>query len=268
MTSEQLALNIRRHALEMTHISKGSHIASVFSCAEILSVLYNDIMKIYPSDPKNEARDRFVLSKGHAGAGIYAVLAEKGFFEKERLLTHYADGSLLSGHVSHKGIPGVEFSTGSLGHGICAAAGMAYAAKNDGKTHRVFCMIGDGECDEGSVWEAALFSNHYRLSNFTVIIDHNKMQSLDYCEKTLEFIDMAGKWRAFGWDVVEIDGHDCSKIRAALNMPRTCKPLCVIAHTVKGKGVSFMENDILWHYKDPQDKFYEDAKKELWQEKL
>lgn len=187
MTSEQLAWKIRRHAIEMTHISKGSHIGSILSVADIVAVLYNDIAFVNPKDPKMYDRDRIILSKGHAGAAIYIALAEKGFFGVEELKTHYADGSRLSGHVSHKGVPGVEFSTGSLGHGLSVAAGMAYAAKKDNRQHRVFVICGDGECDEGAVWEAALVANHYKLNNLITVIDHNKMQSLDFCENTISF---------------------------------------------------------------------------------
>lgn len=263
MDSKELAWKIRRHAIEMTHISGGSHIASALSIADILGVLYNDVMNIFPDDPKNENRDRFVLSKGHAGAAVYAALAEKGFFDTELLKTHYADGSKLSGHVSHKNVPGVELSTGSLGHGACVASGMAMAGKINKKNYRVFTITGDGECDEGSIWEVALFANHYRLSNFTVIVDHNKLQSLDTCENTLEFINLADKWRCFGWHVIEIDGHNHDEIRKALLYQDKEKPTCIIAHTIKGKGISFMENKVLWHYRDPQGEDYENAVKEL-----
>lgn len=263
MTSEELAKRIRRHGLEMTHLSHGSHIGAVLSSADIVAVLYNDIMNIFPNDPYNDARDRFILSKGHAGAVIYAALAEKGFFDVEELKTHYSDGSRLSGHVSHKNVPGVEFSTGSLGHGCCVGAGMAIAAKKDGKKHKVYVIMGDGECDEGSVWEMALFANHHRLNNLTIIVDHNKLQSLDTCENTLELINLAEKWRVFGWNVIEIDGHDHNQIRDALKRFPSDKPTCIIAHTIKGKGVSFMENKVLWHYRDPQGEDYEIAVKEL-----
>lgn len=263
MTNKELAWKIRRDAIEMTHMSNGSHIGSVLSIADIVGVLYNDVMNIFPDDPKNDKRDRFILSKGHAGAAVYAALAEKGFFKVDKLKTHYADGSVLSGHVSHKNVPGVEFSTGSLGHGVCVAAGMALAGKCDKKNYRVFTIIGDGECDEGSVWEMALFANHFRLSNLTVIIDHNKIQSLDRCENTLELLDLAAKWRAFGWNVIEIDGHNHDEIKKALLSKDKIKPTCIIANTVKGKGISFMENTVLWHYRAPQGEDYDNAVKEL-----
>ena len=264
-TSEQLAWLIRRHGIEMTHLSGGSHIGAVLSAADILAVLYADILRYDPEDPEWDGRDRFIMSKGHAGAAVYAALAESGFFAPAELKTHYQNGSRLSGHVSHH-LPGVDLSTGSLGHGLCAAAGMALAAKQDGKHHRVFAVLGDGECDEGSVWEAALFANQYRLENLVAIIDHNHMQSLDTCEKTLELEDFGAKWRAFGWNVIELNGHDHNALRSALTDTRSAghKPTVVIANTVKGKGVSFMENDILWHYRFPHDGWeYDGAVTEL-----
>lgn len=254
MTSEQLAWLIRRHGVEMTHLSGGSHIGAVMSVADIVAVLYAEILKYNHSDPRWDGRDRFILSKGHAGAAIYAALAESGFFPVEELKTHYQNGSRLSGHVSHH-LPGVDFSTGSLGHGLSAAAGMAYAAKKDGKTdHRVFVILGDGECNEGSVWEAALFANHFRLNNLVAVVDHNRMQSLDFNENTLEIEDFASKWKAFGWNAIEINGNDHEQLRAAFRKTEeNHKPTVIIADTIKGYGVSFMENDILWHYRFPHD---------------
>ena len=254
MTSTQLAWLIRRHGIEMTHLSGGSHIGAVLSVADILGVLYAGILHYDSQNPNWDGRDRLIMSKGHAGAAVYAALAESGFFDPAELKTHYANGSRLSGHVSHH-LPGVDFSTGSLGHGLSAAAGMALAAKQDGKHHRVFAVLGDGECDEGAVWEAALFANHYRLENLVAVIDHNHMQSLDTCENTLDLEDFGAKWRAFGWHVVTVDGHDHPALQAALADTRNPghKPTAVIANTVKGKGVSFMENDILWHYRFPHD---------------
>ncbi|MGZ0874788.1 transketolase [Priestia megaterium] len=255
MTSEQLAWKIRRHGIEMTHLSQGSHIGAILSVADIIGVLYNDIANINPENPKMPDRDRIILSKGHAGAAIYAALAEKGFFDIAELKTHYANGSRLSGHVSHKGVPGVEFSTGSLGHGLSVGAGMAYSAKKDEKNHKVFVILGDGECDEGSVWEAVLMANHYKLNNLVAIIDHNKMQSLDFCENTMSLAPFADKWKAFGWNVIDIDGHNHEELRKALFTATSMndKPTVVIANTIKGKGISFMENDILWHYRFPHE---------------
>ena len=268
MKSEQLAGLIRRHGIEMTHLSHGSHIASILSVADVVAVLYNDVANISPSNIKDENRDRVILSKGHAGAAIYAALAEKGFFEREELKTHYADGSRLSGHVSHKGVPGVEFSTGSLGHGACVGAGIALNAKLDNKPYYTYAIVGDGECDEGSIWEMALFANQFKLNQLVVIVDHNKMQSLDYCENTLSLSPFAEKWKSFGWNVFDIDGHNHEQIRKALLDAKQSKdkPTVIIANTIKGKGVSFMENDILWHYRFPHEgEEYDGALKELHQ---
>ncbi len=266
MKSEQLAWLIRRHAVEMTHQSRASHIASILSVADIVAVLYSCAVNVDPKHPDNPDRDRVILSKGHAGASIYAALAEKGFFDTAELLTIYQNGSRLSGHVSHKGVPGVDFSTGSLGHGLPVAAGMAMAAKKDDKNYRAFAVLGDGECDEGSVWEAALVANHYGLDNLIAVIDHNKMQSLDYCENTIKLSPFADKWRAFGWNVFDIDGHDHAALQQAFEQAKNHKgsPSVIIANTVKGKGISFMENDILWHYRFPHDGWeYDNAVAEL-----
>ena len=273
MNSEQLAWKIRRHGIEMTHLSGGSHIGAVMSVADIIAVLYTDVLKYDAKNPDWAGRDRFILSKGHAGASIYAALAENGFFEIEELKSHYQNGSRLSGHVSHH-LPGVDFSTGSLGHGLSAAAGMAYALKKDGKNQRAFVVLGDGECDEGSVWEAALFANHFRLNNLVAVVDHNHMQSLDFQENTLEIEDFGSKWRAFGWNVIEINGNDHDELKSAFN--KACansnelnhKPTVIIANTIKGYGVSFMQNDILWHYRFPHDGWeYDTAVNELHQNK-
>lgn len=271
MDSKQLAWLIRRHGIEMTHLSGGSHIGAIMSVADIIAVLYSDVLKYKPADPKWIGRDRIILSKGHAGASIYAALAECGFFDVEELKTHYANGSRLSGHVSHH-VPGVDFSTGSLGHGLSAAVGMAYALKKDRKEERVFVVLGDGECDEGSVWEAALFANHFRLNNLVAVVDHNHMQSLDFQENTLEIEDFGSKWRAFGWNVIEINGNDHEELKNAFRKTEENrknimhKPTVIIANTIKGYGVSFMQNDILWHYRFPHDGWeYDCAVNELHQ---
>lgn len=264
MTSEQLAWKIRRHGIEMTHLSGGSHIGAVLSVADIIAVLYTSVMNFDINNPKSESRDRFILSKGHAGAAIYAALAESGFFNTEELKTHYQNGSRLSGHVSHH-VPGVDFSTGSLGHGLSAAAGMALVAKQDKKDYKTYVVLGDGECNEGSVWEAALFAVHFGLDNLVCIVDHNKMQSLDFCDKTLSTTPLAGIWQGFGWNVIEIDGNNHEQCLDALkNISHNGKPTVIIANTVKGKGIPFMENDILWHYRFPHDGWeYDTAVTEL-----
>lgn len=253
MNSKELAWLIRRHGIEMTHLSGGSHIGAILSVADIMGVLYTDILKFDSGNPEWDGRDRFILSKGHAGASVYAAIAENGFFPVEELKTHYENGSRLSGHVSHH-LPGIDFSTGSLGHGLPVAAGRALASKQDGKSFRSFVVMGDGECNEGSVWEAAEFANHYKLDNLVAIVDHNHMQSLDYCNNTLE-VDMAKRWEGFGWNVIEVNGHNHDELRNALKDTSNPghKPTVVIAHTVKGKGVSFMEMDILWHYRFPHE---------------
>ena len=262
-----LAWLIRRHGLEMTHISRGSHIGAIFSLAEIMATLYTGVLNIDPANPKWPERDRLILSKGHAGAAVYAALAERGFFPVEELSTHYANGSRLSGHVSHKGIPGVEFSTGSLGHGLAVAAGMALGGKMDKADWRVYAVLGDGECDEGSVWEAALQANQYKLDNLIAVIDRNRMQSLDFSENTIALEPFADKWRSFGWHTQVVDGHDVDALRAAFEQARanrgSGRPSVIIAETTKGKGVSFMENNILWHYRTPQGDEYEAALREL-----
>ena len=253
MNSEQLAWKIRRHGVEMTHLSGGSHLGSILSVADIMAVLYTDVLKVDPQNPDNANRDRFILSKGHAGAAVYAALAETGFFDVAELVTHYQNGSRLSGHVSHY-VPGVDLSTGSLGHGLPVGVGMAYAGLKSHKDYNVYVVLGDGECDEGSVWEAALFASHNGVKNITAIVDHNKMQSMDFCNKTLDLGDFESKWESFGWNVVSIDGnnHDDLKTAFAKKFDNN-KPKVIIANTVKGKGIPFMENDILWHYRFPHD---------------
>jgi len=265
--SVQLAYKIRRHALEMTNRGGTSHIGSIFSMADLAAVLYADVLTYNPADPKWDGRDRVLLSKGHAGAGIYAALAESGFFPVEELLTHCQNGSRLSGHVSHKGVPGVEASTGSLGQGLPMAMGMAMAAKLDGKKHRVFCIVGDGECDEGAVWETALIANQYKLDNLIVTVDYNKFQSLAPVEETIALEPFTDKWASFGWHVIRADGHDHDALKAAYDEAKAAmghgKPLVVIADTVKGKGVSFMENTVLWHYRTARGEEFDAAMQEL-----
>lgn len=264
MQSRELAKRIRKHALRMTSRGGSSHIAAVFSMADIIAVLYSEVLRVNPQKPTWTDRDRFILSKGHAGAGVYAALAETGFFPIEKLDTHYKDGSDLSGHVSHKGIPGVELSTGSLGHGLSVAAGMAYAAKVDDRLHRVFVLLSDGECDEGSNWEAILFAGHFRLNNLVAIVDYNKIQSLGLVAETLALEPFVDKWAAFGWEVREVDGHDLAALSTVLLAPGSSeRPVCVIAHTTKGKGVSFMENSVLWHYRTARGDEYDRALEEL-----
>ncbi len=262
-----LAWLIRRNGLEMARLSRGSHIGSVFSVAEIIAVLYSSVLNVDPRDPRKPDRDRLILSKGHAGSAVYAALAETGFFPVEQLKTHYANGSILSGHVSHKGVPGVEVSTGALGHGLGIGAGMALGAKMDGAAWRTYVVLGDGECDEGSVWEAALQAAQYGLGRLIAVVDYNHMQSLTTVEKTLRLEPFEQKWKNFGWNAESVDGHDTAALEAAFGRAKeqagSGRPSVILAHTVKGRGVSFMENNILWHYRTPQGEEYEAALKEL-----
>ena len=246
---EALATKVRTHCLRMTHNGKSGHIGSMLSMADLLGVLYQKILKVDPANPDCPQRDRFVLSKGHGGGAVFATLAEQGFFPKSWLMTYYTDGGKLSGHISHY-IPGVEFSTGSLGHGLPVAVGMALAARRKGHTHRVFCLLSDGDCNEGSTWEAILMAGQHKLDNLTVIVDYNRVQALGQSEDVIDLEPFAQKIELFHWAVQEIDGHDYQQIERALStLPlEKGKPSFVIAKTVKGKGVSWMENTVSCHY--------------------
>ncbi len=250
-SSEQLARRMRRQALQMVHDAKASHIGTCLSAADILAVLYHDVMRLDPAQPQMPGRDRFILSKGHGAAIIYAALAERGYFPTAWLRDYCRDGSALTGHINHAGVPGVEVSTGSLGHGLGMGCGLALGLRADGQGARVFVMLSDGECDEGSIWEGALFAPFHKLANLTVVVDYNKIQSFGTVKDVLDLEPFADKWRAFGWHVVELDGHDHAALRAALSVMQPAKPTLVLAHTIKGKGISFMENDLAWHYRSP-----------------
>lgn len=264
MNSKELAWRIRRHSVDMVHSGHASHVAAALSAADIIAVLYAEVLHMKPQAPYMPDRDRFVMSKGHAGVAVYAALAECGFFPVDDLRRYYANGSVFSGHVSHKGVPGVEFSTGSLGHGIAVACGMALAARSGKKDYRVYAIIGDGECNEGVVWETALMANQYALDNFTVIVDRNGMQAMGRCEELMQIEPFVDKWRSFGWEVVDVeDGNDHGQLRRAFAAPCRGRPKCIVARTIKGKGVSFMENNLLWHYRDPQGELYDRAVAEL-----
>ncbi len=252
LSPSQLAQRIRLHAVRMTSKGRTSHVGSVLSCADILATLYGRVMTVRAVEPRWDGRDRFIMSKGHAGAGVYATLAELGFFPIERLEEHCQNGSVLCGHIAAHGVPGVEFSTGSLGHGLPVAAGMAYALKVRGSSSRTFVLLSDGELDEGSNWEAILFAAHHRLSGLCGIVDYNKIQSLATVADTLGLEPLAEKFRAFGWTVRECDGHDHAAIEVAMQSSSESGPVMVIAHTVKGRGVKFMEHSVLWHYRSPQ----------------
>lgn len=247
----ELATKLRISTIKMTSRSGSSHVGSSLSICDLLAVLYGGIMHVDPEKPDWPLRDRFVLSKGHACAPVYAVLAIKGFFSQEWLESYCLDGARLPGHITHFNIPGVEVSTGSLGHGLPVACGMALAGKADEDPYRVFVLLSDGEFDEGSTWEGALFASHHNLDNLVIIIDYNKLQACGRVASVLGLEPLADKLLAFGWSVIEIDGHDVEKIEQVLDsVPFTRgKPSCIIAHTVKGKGVSIMEDRVVSHYR-------------------
>lgn len=264
VSSHALSKKVRLDVLDMVYKAKAAHIGAAFSIADIVSVLYSSVLTINPKNPNDPNRDYFLLSKGHAGASVYSVLAELGFFPKSVLDTYEQNESLLSGHVSSFGVSGVEFSTGSLGHGPSIACGIAHALLMDKKPNRVFVLIGDGENEEGSVWEAASYANHFHLSNLTIIVDNNRMQAMGFSEEIMnQSSTIENKWKAFGFDVLSVDGHDHQALYDAFNKETTDKPKCVICNTVKGKGVDFFENNLKWHYSHPSEEEYKLAKAEL-----
>ena len=259
------AVDIRKSIVEMNAKAKSSHVGGSLSAADILAALYFRVMSIDPKKPKWEGRDRFILSKGHCCSAIYAALAHRGFFPVDMLGQHCMEGGTMWGHLSLNSVPGSDATTGSLGHGLPIGVGMAMAIKHDKMKGRVFVLLSDGECDEGSVWEAALSAHQFKLDNLVAIIDYNKIQSFGSIKEVLDLEPFAGKWESFGWSVREIDGHDMQQIVDALEgVPfEKGKPSAVIAHTIKGKGVSFMENRLEWHYKSPDSEQYASAMKEL-----
>jgi transketolase len=261
----ELARKVRQHVVQMTHNAKTSHVGSSLSCTDILATLYGAVLRYDPANPRMPDRDRLVISKGHAAAAVYATLAEAGFFDPAELDQYCQNGSRFFGHVTHGKVPGVELSSGSLGHGLSVSCGMALALKRQGKPGRVFCLMSDGECDEGSNWEAILFAPHHKLDNLTVIVDYNHIQSLGATKDILDLEPFEGKWKAFNWGVRTVDGHDVPGLLATLGeLPlKPGAPTCIIANTIKGKGVSFMENTVLWHYRCPTDDDLAKAKKEL-----
>lgn len=263
-TIEGIAKDIRKKIYQIAHYAGGGHIAAAFSMADIISVLYfDDVLKYDASNPEWEDRDKFILSKGHAGYALYAVLAKAGYFPEEELWQVGQPGSKFGGHPKLHDIAGVEASTGALGHGLSFAIGIAYANKVDKKDSHVYVVLGDGECQEGSIWEGALSAPTLELDNLTVVIDHNKLQAMDDLENIVRMKPFADKWKAFGWNVLEIDGHNYAEIRAALLTRQAGVPTLVIAHTVKGKGVSFMENAPIWHYRMPNEEELPVLMKEL-----
>ncbi len=262
---EITAYKIRKHALTAVHSAASGHPGGSLSIAEIMSVLFFDEMNIDPKNPKMADRDRFVMSKGHCAPALYGTLAERGFFPVEDMKTFRQADSYLQGHPDMKGVPGVDMSTGSLGQGICAANGMALAAKLDNKDYRVYAVLGDGELEEGQVWEAAMFAAHYKLDNLTAFVDLNLLQIDGDVREVMNPTPVDKKFEAFGWNVIIVDAHSVEEIRNAIDSAKTVKgkPTVVIANSTKGKGVSFMENQAGWHGTAPNAEQYEQAISEL-----
>jgi transketolase len=259
------ARRVRRHIIEMTAEARSGHPGGSLSCADILVALYFQEMKVDPQNPNWPDRDRFVLSKGHAAPALYAVLAERGYFPKEELKTLRKINSILQGHPDMKKTPGVDMTTGSLGQGLSAANGMALAGKLDGKSYRVYVLLGDGELEEGQVWEAAMAAAHYKLDNLTAFVDHNGLQIDGPIVQVMSPEIIQEKFRAFGWHVIDVDGHDFEDIFRAIEEAKSTKgrPTVIVARTVKGKGVPFMENQVDWHGKAPSREQAEEALKAL-----
>ena len=261
---EKTACKVRMGIIAGVHSAKSGHPGGSLSCADILTYLYFSKMNIDPNNPKMEDRDRFVLSKGHAAPALYSVLANRGYFDTELLKTLRQIGSILQGHPDMKHIPGVDMSSGSLGQGISAAVGMALSAKHFGNDFKVYSVLGDGEIEEGQVWEAAMFAANKGLDNLTAFVDYNNLQIDGSIEEVNSAAPIDKKFEAFNWHTIVIDGHDFDQIEAALNEAETVnKPVAIIAKTVKGKGVSFMENQVGWHGSAPNDEQYEQAMAEL-----
>jgi transketolase len=263
--TEELAKRIRRDMLTLVHRTKTPHIGPALSCVDILTVLYTGIMKTDSCNPLAANRDRFILSKGHGALALYTCLSHMGFLSKEVLFSYCENGSPLAEHPLAQSFPCIEFAAGSLGHGLAVGMGLAMASRIGHEYYKTFVLMGDGECNEGSVWEAAGFASTMNLNNLIVIVDHNKLQATDRYEKLSGGYDLKQAWKSFGWETCEVDGHDMAQMRnvftrAFFNIPR---PKAIIAHTVKGKGVSFMENNLEWHYRWPDARDLEKALAEL-----
>lgn len=263
-TIEDFAREIRAKSIQMVHDAKASHLAGALSIADILAVLYGEIMKYDANNPQWDGRDRLIYSKGHDCSALYVCLALSGFYPVSKLDEYGQQDSKFISHVSTE-IPGIELSTGSLGHGLPVACGMAYAAKLKERANKVFCIVGDGEMEEGSNWEALNFAAQHRLDNLCLIIDYNKMQAMGFVKDIMDLSPLKEKIEAFNWRVMEIDGNDLAQIKYSLGEFRNNngKPFAIVANTIKGKGVSFMENELKWHYSSPDDEVLERALKEV-----
>lgn len=262
---KQIANDVRKGIIEAVYSGKSGHPGGSLSITDIMTVLYFNEMNINPEQPKDENRDRLVLSKGHCAPALYSTLARRGFFDVEELQTLRNIESRLQGHPDMKNIPGVDMTTGSLGQGLSAANGMAIAGKLDNKDYRVYCILGDGEIEEGQVWEAAMASSKYKLDNLCVIVDNNNLQIDGTIEEVMSSYPIDEKFRSFGFQIINIDGHDIDEIMKAFEVAKNVKgkPTCIIAKTIKGKGVSFMENQVGWHGKAPNEEQYRQAMEEL-----
>lgn len=258
----EIAKKIRKSILYMTHYSFSSHVGSCLSIVDILYVLYFRVLDIDPMNPAYKDRDKFILSKAHGSAALYATLAERGFIEKDYLNKYFVDDGKLPGHLDMEKTPAVEISGGSLGHGLSIGVGMAVANKRDKKKGKIYVLIGDGESNEGSVWEAIMLASTLKLDNLTAIVDFNKLQSVGRTNEVINQHNMPERWRAFGWETSEVDGHDIEKLENSFKASQI-GPKAIIAHTIKGKGVSFMENKLEWHYKSVNDEEYGLAVKEI-----
>lgn len=260
-----LSKEIRRDTFQMAHHAKSGHLGPAFSIVDLLTVLYFRFLRIDPENPKQPDRDRFILSKGHGCSSLYVTLAKRGFFPEEELKTFTLDSSRLPGHPSSKLLPGIEASTGSLGHGLNLGAGIALAGKRGKCDYRTVVIVSDGECDEGSTWEAVLAAGNWKLGNLICIVDYNKIQSFGRTKDVMDLEPFADKWRAFKWHVQEVNGHNHDEILKALEVTKKepDRPSVIIAHTIKGKGVSFMEDTVDWHYWTPTDEHLKQALSEL-----
>ena len=262
-----IARRIRARVVEMSHVAETPHLGSSLSCVDMLVAAYWGVLRIDPQKPLDPDRDRFILSKGHAATALYVTLAERGFFDPKLLDTYNEDGAALPEHPGLQCVPGVEAATGSLGHGLPIALGMALAARIENRPSRSLVLMSDGECEEGSVWEAAMFAPAQKLDTVTVMIDYNKWQATGRSDEIMALAPLVEKWLAFGWDACEVDGHDLDALLAALGRATdgSGRPRAIVCHTVKGKGVSFMEDDNNWHYRIPTAEEVEKARVELWQ---
>ena len=262
MNWQNIVAQLRAQVVELSHHAKAAHLASSLSCIDILAVLYESVLRLKDDDPNWPNRDRFILSKGHAAAALYAVLARKHILTNDQLRSYGQEGSLLEEHPSPR-LDGVEAATGSLGHGLSIGNGIALGSRIQGQGFKVYVLLSDGECNEGSTWEAALFASRHQLSNLCAIIDYNKWQATGRSQEVLALDPLAEKWRAFGWEVDEVDGHDHEQLEAKLCAHSEKGPRMIVAHTVKGKGISFMEDDNNWHYRIPTSEEVQLAKAEL-----